>query len=71
MIEIGALRKESDEDYVLVGNSCWITVGSLSVTLRKEDKGLNIYVYELDHEDEYRLTHTWLPWPIGAQGETN
>jgi len=67
MTEIGALRKESNEDYVLVDESCWITVENLSVMLKKCDDGLSIYVYALDHEDEDCITETWVLWNEGKE----
>src|SRR2546430_1531955 len=47
----GSLRTETDGDYVLEEESCWIQVGNLSVQIKKDDEGVGINVYPLNNEN--------------------
>lgn len=46
----GALKMAEEGQYVLEEESCWITVGKLSVFLKREKEGVLIDVYPLNDE---------------------
>lgn len=53
---------ESPNDYTLVpalSNSCWITVGNLSVQVARTDEGVVVDVYPLNREDEDVIASTY------------
>lgn len=59
-----ALKHEGYNDYVLTGDYCWITVGDLSVRLRRlYDHKVGIDVFPLDAEGGPAITSTEVPSP--------
>jgi hypothetical protein len=66
----GALRMDSDGDYILDEGSCWIQVGNLSVHVKKEDEGVAIDVYPLDDENEAALTSSYTFFTDAAEDES-
>ena len=46
----GLLKMVEEGQYVLEEGSCWITVGNLSVFLKREEEGVKIDVYPLNDE---------------------
>lgn len=57
------IRENSEEetnDYTLVDDTCWITVKTVSVYIRKCDDGVSVDLYELGQEDEPSEAGTWL-----------
>lgn len=47
------------EDYVLTGNSAWVTVGGISVYIKKTDEGVVVDLYERNSEMEDPLGSTY------------
>lgn len=46
-------------DYVLVGNSCWITVESISVYVRRTPDGVRVDLYpHFKEDDDHKLLDT-------------
>jgi len=43
--------EKEPEDYVLNTSSCWITVGSISVNIRRDGDGARVVLYKLGDED--------------------
>ena len=41
------------------GESCWVTVGNISVYLRSGDDGVSVTLYPLGKEDEESIAETW------------
>lgn len=46
----GVLKLAEEGQYVLKEESCWITVGNLSVYIKREKEGVRIDVYPLNDE---------------------
>lgn len=49
------LKQEGEEDYVLEGKSVWITVGNVSVWIRKTRTQVVVELYRYKKEMEDRL----------------
>jgi hypothetical protein len=49
----GALHPETGEDYVLApeASSCWITVGNISVYVKRNQDGVSVELFPLGLED--------------------
>lgn len=54
-----ALKQECDSDYVLESDSCWITVGKLSVYIKKTDDGVVVDIYPRGAEDCEAIASTY------------
>jgi hypothetical protein len=57
-----ALDIESESEYVLVEDNCWIRVGNLSVYVKKTDEGVVVDIYPLGWESEdpaLASTYAW------------
>jgi hypothetical protein len=53
---------EADTDYVLEDkpqNTCWITVGNISVYIKREDEGVVVDLYAVGAEDRESLASTY------------
>lgn len=56
-----ALIPEGENDYKLVGASCWISVGPLSVYVQRGDEGVVVDIYPRNDEmDGPPLGGTWV-----------
>ena len=53
---------ETSEDPVLEEGSCWITVGNISVYIKKGDDGVSVDLYPLGDEMASSLASTWLTY---------
>ena len=51
---------ETSEDYKLEEGSAWITVGNISVYIRKSDEGVSVDLFPLGDEMTESLAGTWL-----------
>ena len=58
IMQYNTLERESDTDYKLVGDSAWITVGNLSVFIRKVSTGVMLDVYPLGDENSESIAST-------------
>lgn len=56
---LAALTKESDEDYILTGDSVWITVKGFSVNIKKSDEGVICDIYQKGKEMEDTIAATY------------
>ena len=57
-----ALRKDGDTDYSLIENSCWITVGNVSVYVKKDEEGVTVETYGAGCESTQPLTISHVFW---------
>tara|TARA_B100000131_G_C17574164_1_gene392266 strand:- start:188 stop:379 length:192 start_codon:yes stop_codon:yes gene_type:complete len=48
------------EDYELVSDSAWITVGNISVYIKKTDEGVSVDLFPLGEEMAESPAGTWL-----------
>lgn len=57
----GALRQEGETDYRLEDDqqSCWISVGNISVYVRRTDEGVAVDLYPLGQEMYDSIVGTW------------
>jgi len=53
---------EISEDPELKEGSCWITVGNISVYIKKGDDGVSVDLYPLGDEMASSLASTWLTY---------
>jgi hypothetical protein len=56
---VADIKLDPDQDYVLESGAVWITVGSISVHVKKGDDGVGVTLYPLHREDDESLTETW------------
>ena len=61
-------------DYTMLGepgcgNAVWITVGTISVHLKKGEEGVSVTLYPLGHEAEDSITETWATYEEGKLDE--
>ena len=51
-------------DYVLEDDSdrAWITINNISVYIVRQDDGVSVELYPLNHEDGDCITETWATW---------
>jgi len=58
---MSVLRREGETDYFLEedAHSVWITIGNISVYLRRADEGVAVDLYPLGHELHDSLAGTW------------
>jgi hypothetical protein len=56
-----ALTMDDDQDYTLDSDSesVWITVGTVSVYIRRQDEGVSVHLYPRGHEDEDAIGATY------------
>lgn len=47
---MSALKQENESDYTLTSNHVWITVGNLSLYIRKTREGVIVDIYPKDKE---------------------
>jgi hypothetical protein len=55
----GALSMTEGGDYLLEEGSCWITVGNLSVYVKKDDEGVSVDIYPLRDENSDLIAGTY------------
>lgn len=61
-LEALSLNPNSESDYVLnpAHSSVWITVGNISIYLRRHDEGVSVDLYPVQQSDSNSLAGTWL-----------
>ena len=55
----GVLEANSECDYTLTGDSVWITVGNISVNVRRTDEGVVVDLYPLHQEMDESVASTY------------
>ena len=57
-----ALKREGENDYVLVPgeDSVWITVGNVSVYIRRTDEGVSVCTYPFGVEEQDSITESFV-----------
>jgi hypothetical protein len=62
---------ESGIDYVLPEDqqSVWITVGNISVYIKRNDEGVSVDLYPLDDENSDFLAGCWLTFAEAADSK--
>ena len=51
---------EETAEYKLEGDHAWITVGNVSVYIKRADEGVSVDLYPTDGEDDESLAGTWI-----------
>lgn len=70
MNEKPTLKRYSPEigtDYIMVGDTCWITVKNLSVYIIKTDEGVAIDIYPHMKEEQGSIAGTWALFDKGKE----
>jgi len=49
---LSALKQNSDHDYTLEGEGCWIKAGNISLLIRRTELKLYVTIYRSGREDE-------------------
>lgn len=62
-------HEENGTDFILEGESCWITVNSLSVHIKKDEEGVAVDVFPLNGEMEDPIGSTWALYSEGEEDE--
>lgn len=55
-VDMALQHEENGTDFVLTGESCWITVNNISVRLKKDEEGVEVEMFPLHHEIEEPLS---------------
>jgi len=50
---------DPNQDYVLESGAVWITVGNISVHVKKGNEGVSVALYPLDGETGESIGETW------------
>lgn len=60
-----ALKKDGDTDYTLVEGHeyVWITVGNISVQIKREEEGVVVDLYKKENEMDEPIGSTWAMYP--------
>lgn len=59
-------KLDPDADYALESGAVWITVGNISVHVKKGDEGVSVTLYPLGREDDESLTEAWATYAEAA-----
>lgn len=73
-LELPALSQEdgnADNEYTLNDNTAWITVGNISVYIRKGDEGVSVDLYPVGGEMEEPIASTWATYLEAQPNEEN
>ena len=63
------LVQENEQDYILTGDSVWITVKDISIHIVAGDEGVSVSLYPVNFEDGDSLTETWATYAEARQEE--
>jgi hypothetical protein len=61
-MENTALKQEGETDFLLVGNSVWVSVGNVSVYVRKGDQGVTVDLFPLGCAEMEPAASTYLEY---------
>lgn len=59
-MRIKRVKRIPNGEYEMTGDTVWLSVGNLSVYVRKHDDGVSVDLFPLGKEDEEALSGTWV-----------